>query len=110
MNETVKNIFMSRADAMLSRLENLPGNDPLLLQIAAITDPGNLRAIFSNMEFFLETGDAPISSGGYSSMPAVIFGLPAFQDFIAKEFENEISAEEIREMSAAYLRSYKKRF
>ena len=104
MNETTKNIFIEEMEAVLFRIEALPVDDPLLQEISAVTEPGNLRAVFLNMKFFLETGTVPKSGGEYSSLPAVIFGLPSLREFLAKEFTGRISAEDVQEMSASYLR------
>jgi len=110
MNETSKNIFLGETDGIFLRLSSLPETDPLMGEISLVTDSGNLRAIFSNMKFFLETGTLPKSGEGYSNLPAVIFGLPALQDFLIKEFEGKIPSEEIRGLSQSYLEAYKKRF
>ena len=96
-------------DSVFPHVEALPIDDPILQEVSAVTDPGNLRAIFSNMKFFLETGTVPSSPAGQSSLPAVIFGIPAFQYFLSKEFANKISVEDVAEMSAEYLRLYEKR-
>jgi hypothetical protein len=109
MNETVKNIFIGELDAVLSRVEGLPDGNPVLEQIYGVTDPGNLRAVFANMKFFLETGTIPKSAAGSSSLPAVVFGLPAFRDFFAAECGGKISPADVLEASVSYLAAYKNR-
>lgn len=108
MNEITKNIFIGEMDTVLARLESLPDGDRLLEQISEVTDPGNLRAVFANMKFFLEKGMIPESPAGSSSLPAIVFGLSELQEFFSKNTELRISAEDIRGMSAAYLSLYKK--
>lgn len=92
----------------MGRMEMLPDDDALMKEISSITDQGNLRAVFLNMKFFLETGDIPRSKTGYSSLSAVIFGLPPVQNFIQKETGERISAADIREMGAQYFQAYQK--
>ncbi len=93
-------------DELLLRLETLPNSDVLLKEISKITDQGNLRAVFLNMDFFLKNGEIPKSEAGYSNLPAVIFGLSAFQNFMEKETDGKISAGDIHKMSALYFQAY----
>lgn len=108
MNENTKQIFIQEINTLLSRADILPENSSVLEQVESVTDPGNLRAALLNMIRFLETGIIPKSALGYSSLPAVIFGLPSFQDFLASEFSGRVSREDITEPGEAYLREYRR--
>ncbi|MCX6739383.1 MAG: hypothetical protein NT098_05055 [Candidatus Parcubacteria bacterium] len=108
MNETTKNILLEQMDGIFLLLSSLLETDPLVEEISSVTDPGNLRAVFSNMKFFLENGTVPKSGEGYSNLPAIVFGLPALQDYLIKEFGEKISPEEIRGLGQSYLDAYKK--
>jgi len=108
MNETIKDIFNRDMDTILLHLENLPDGDLLLKEISGVTDIGNLRSVFLNMQYFLEKGEVPKSGTGYSDLPALVFGLSGVLNFLEKETEGKISAEDLREMSAAYFQAYQK--
>lgn len=95
-------------DVALARIESLPDSDSIVQEISGVTDSGNLRAVFINMRSYLETGAVPETLGGYSSLPAVVFGLSALQNFLEKEFNHRVSRQEISEMSDAYLREYRR--
>lgn len=107
MNETTKNILIEEIEHLLSKIL-LPENGPVIQEVSLVTDSGNLPAIFANMKFFLEKGVLPKSGEGYSNLPAIVFGLPTFQDFLMKELEDKIPLEEIRGLGRSYLDAYKK--
>lgn len=108
MNEITKQIFLDEMDTALVHIESLRDSDSIVQEISGVTDPGNLRAAFINMRYYLETGAVPESLAGYSSLPAVVFGLPALQNFLEKEFNHRVSCQDISEMSDAYLREYRR--
>ncbi|MCX6736357.1 MAG: hypothetical protein NTZ13_04705 [Candidatus Parcubacteria bacterium] len=103
MNETTKNILIGEMERVLFKILSFPENNPIIQEISAVTDLGNLSAIFTNMKFFLKTDTLPKIKETHSVLPAVIFGLPAFQNFLVKELSGKISFEDIRELSASYL-------
>jgi len=108
MNETSKKILAQKMDAIFSLIMAMPETDALWREISSVTEPGNLGAVFENMKFFLAKGSVPATSVGFSSLPAIIFGLPEMQKLLEKELDKEgIHRSEVESISKEYMNALK---